>query len=97
MKADFEKVLMVHVALNAVYHTEEEMEDADHQPSDMFLSMWTIFLNTVSWTDEEFWDEWEKQDSSSEEDPLDQEDESINDLDTSSFSGYKKDGKPTLN
>ncbi len=102
MKIEFEKVYFVYESLFQSFHKEEQFENDEEVDLDpVFLSLWTLYLNSVQWTEEEFWEEMDKQsqnqDCSCDHHDDDHDFSKINELDTSTFTGYKKPGKETLN
>jgi len=100
-KLEFEKVYMVYNSLFEAYHNEEEVETAgeDWEVSPMFHSLWTIFLNSVSWEEDEFWEAMEvyhEGEDCSCGAEHDEDDKNLNDLDISAFNTGVKDPKKVL-
>lgn len=55
-KMDFEYIDAFHDAICYAFHPNGIGED---EPlDDRFMALWTIFLYSVGWTEEEFWEEY---------------------------------------
>lgn len=52
----FESVDFVFDALHDAFHPNG-LENKE--PDTKFLALWNLFLHTVGWTDEEYWDEYD--------------------------------------
>lgn len=50
---DFEGVYMVFDSLYMAFHPNGE---GDGDVDNRFLALWTLFLSSVNWTEEQFWD-----------------------------------------
>jgi hypothetical protein len=57
-KMSFEDVDVVFDVLHDVFHPNGLDEDKDEHPDARFLALWTLFLSSVGWTDDEYWEEW---------------------------------------
>lgn len=55
-KMDFENVDMVQDVLFCAFHPDELGED--DQLDDRYMALWHIFLVSVGWTDNEYWEEF---------------------------------------
>lgn len=55
-KMDFESIDQVFNVLDDAFHSHESVGD---EPDNRFLSLWTLFLSLVGWTEDEFWFEWD--------------------------------------
>jgi hypothetical protein len=55
-KMDFDKVNAVQDALLFAFHPEELGEE--DQLDSRYLALWNIFLASVGWTEDEFWEEF---------------------------------------
>lgn len=51
---DFEDVYMVFDTLYTAFHAKSDREEGD--VDSRFLALWTLFLHSVNWTEEQFWD-----------------------------------------
>ena len=54
-KADFEAVDSVFNALDFTFHPDGLEND---EPDERFISLWRLFLITVGWKEDDYWDEW---------------------------------------
>lgn len=55
-KMDYDGIDAVHGALLFAFHPSKL--DEDEELDDRFLSLWTLFLVSVGWSEEEYWSEW---------------------------------------
>lgn len=53
---DFKNALMVYEALMSAFHTPEEIEKEDWVADDRFDALFTLFLVSVGWDMDEFFD-----------------------------------------
>ena len=55
-KMDYDGVDAVHDALGYAFHPDGV--DDDEGLDDRFMALWTIFLSSVGWNEEDYWDEY---------------------------------------
>jgi hypothetical protein len=55
-RMDFERIDAFFDVLHDTFHPNESPDEFDVR----FISFWKLFLVSVGWTENEFWDEWDK-------------------------------------